>query len=333
MESHSSTLPVDFVHQLLQGLEISAEDRLELFQQVGIPEFLLNARYGRVTVSQFALLYRMLATLFDDETPGFFSRPFRGGVLKYLCLSLIDAPSLAVALHRFCQYFRLILDDAYYQILIENEQLIVRFIEVRKPRGNRVLVHELMLKLVHGVASWLIGKTLPPIKTCWAYSAPPHSREYLYLYPGDVLFDQPHSAFHFSAKYLQLPIRSVRSELSSFLNKAPAEWIHVSFGEQLLAHRIKDYLHQAQATGASIAHVAETFHLSVRTLSRRLVEEGTTFQSIKDGVRRDIAIQQLSDKRISLTELANRLGFEDLTSFNRAFKKWTGSTPGAYRRP
>ena len=106
----------------------------------------------------------------------------------------------------------------------------------------------------------------------------------------------------------------------------------MSFGERLLAHRVKDYLSELDQTGALIQQVAEACHMSVRTLSRRLATEGTSFQAIKDEVRRDFAIQQLTGSSVLLSVLASQLGFEDLASFNRAFRKWTGSTPGSYRR-
>lgn len=95
---------------------------------------------------------------------------------------------------------------------------------------------------------------------------------------------------------------------------------------------MRDHLSESEQIGSAIQQVAQALHLSVRTLSRRLAAEGTHFQAVKDEVRRDIAIQQLTSGSASLVVLAGQLGFEDLASFNRAFRKWTGSTPGTYRR-
>lgn len=332
MDTSSTTVPMHFVHNLFQGLTTSTAQRKQFLAQAEIPFFLLEAAHGRVTVLQFARLYRLLANEYDDETPGFFSRPLRGGTLKYLCLSVLDAANLQIALHRFSQFFRLILDDAAYQLVIEDKVASMRFIEKNPPQGDRVLVHELMLKLVHGMASWLIAEKIPPLKISCAYPQPQHSHEYLYFYPGEVAFDQPWTAIHFDRQLLRKPIRQTKQQLSGFLQKAPADWIYVSFGEQLLAHRVRDHLSESEQIGSAIQQVAQALHLSVRTLSRRLAAEGTHFQAVKDEVRRDIAIQQLTSGSASLVVLAGQLGFEDLASFNRAFRKWTGSTPGTYRR-
>ena len=332
MHTASTTVPIHFVHSLFQGIASTLAQRQHFLAQAHIPFFLLEEPHGRITVLQFAHLYRLLANEYDDETPGFFSRPLRGGTLKYLCLSLLDAANLKVALHRFSQYFRLILDDAHYQLSISDDEVTMRFIENTLPQGNRVLVHELMLKLVHGIASWLTTEKVPPLRISCAYQQPQHSQEYLYFYPCEVLFDQPTTAIHFDPKLLQKPIRQTKHNLSTFLQKAPADWIYVSFGEHLLAHRVRDYLSQLDRTGAVIQHVAQACHMSVRTLSRRLAAEGTSFQAIKDEVRRDFAIQQLTGSSVLLSVLAGQLGFEDLASFNRAFRSATGSTPGSYRR-
>lgn len=332
MDTSATTVPMHFVHNLFQGLSTSLIRRKSFLSQAKIPLFLLEAPHGRVTVLQFARLYRLLANEYDDETPGFFSRPLRGGTLKYLCLSIMDAPNLQVALHRFSQFFRLILDDAAYQLVVSDEVASMRFIEKAVPQGDRVLVHELMLKLVHGMASWLIAEKIPPLKISCAYHQPQHSHEYLYFYPGEVAFDQPWTAIHFDRKFLRKPIRQSKQQLSDFLQKAPADWMYVSFSEQLLAHRVRDHLSASEQISAVIQQVAQALHLSVRTLSRRLAAEGTHFQAVKDEVRRDFAIQQLTSSSVSLAVLAGQLGFEDLASFNRAFRNWTGSTPGTYRR-
>lgn len=320
-----------FVASLFAGLPADALEQAAFLKEAGIPGFLLQERQGRVTVHQFALLYRLLVRHYRDEMPGFFSRPLRPGALKFLCLALLDAPNLQIALHRCCQYFQVLMDDMGYQLEVEGDLAHLSLIERTVPVGNRVLVHELMLKLVHGLASWLLAEKIPPLQVSCAYSRPAHSAEYLYFHSGEVLFEQPATRMSFDRSFLKHPIRQQKSALPAFLKAAPEDWMYVSFAEQLMAHQVRDYLQEVQVD-ASIAEVAAALHLSLRTLSRRLAAEGTHFQAIKDEVRRDLAVQELTSGNQPLVALAYSLGFEDLPSFNRAFKKWTGSTPGSYRR-
>jgi AraC-like DNA-binding protein len=68
------------------------------------------------------------------------------------------------------------------------------------------------------------------------------------------------------------------------------------------------------------------------TLKRRLIAEGSTYQSIKNAVRRDSAIYHLAEGEMSIDDIALAAGFADPPSFFRAFKRWTGTSPRAYMR-
>lgn len=114
-----------------------------------------------------------------------------------------------------------------------------------------------------------------------------------------------------------------------------------SLGELALAQRresslLRDQvaLHlraQLDAGEVQIRKLARELHLSVRTLQRRLDEEGTSFAGVLDDVKRELACALVADPGLPLREVAARLGFGEVASFSRAFKRWTGHAPGAYR--
>ena len=107
----SATVPISLVKAFLAGADARAETIRRYLEEAGIAEELLIEPGARVTEEQFSALYQALAIALDDEMPGFFSRPLRSGTLKFLCLSLLDARNLETALHRFCQFFHIVLDD------------------------------------------------------------------------------------------------------------------------------------------------------------------------------------------------------------------------------
>lgn len=332
MDRQTATVPITFVSDLMAGVSLPRETLAGCIDQVGIVPELLEERGARVTVAQFGAFYRQLAVLLDDETPGFFGRPLRGGTLKFLCLSMLDAPSLQVALYRFTWFFRLLLDDLAFDLARDGDLTRVTLVEHAPLPGSRALVHEIMLKLVHGVSSWMIDRKIPLARVEYGFPCPPGAAEYAYLQPGPVWFDQPATALCFESEILASPIRKTKRDLADFLRDAPADWIHVSIGERMLAHRVREYLEPRLAEPLDIGHVASALHFSVRTLSRRLAAEGTSFQAVKDELRRDVAIQRLTRTDQSIAAIGGAVGFDDPATFNRAFKHWTGSTPGAYRR-
>jgi len=82
---------------------------------------------------------------------------------------------------------------------------------------------------------------------------------------------------------------------------------------------------------ANVQIVAKALALSVRTLSRRLADEGTTYAEVVDELRRSLAVQYLREPVMSLSQIAWLLGYEGTTSFNYAFRRWTGRSPSATR--
>lgn len=331
MNSSSTTVPIQFIHNLLSGLMLDSGQRINYLQRVGIQPNLLEEAGASVTTEQFAGLYRLLAREMDDETPGLFSRPLRGGTLKFLCLSVLESTNLIAALYRLTQYFRLLLDDLALELNARDNLISIVLIPKTENVRKSHFAQEMMLKFVHGMASWLAGRKIPLARIDFTHSRPEHMSEYVFLYPGPIYFDQPVTALYFEGAQLQSPIRQDQRSLSEFLARAPADWMFVSFAERIVSHRVRAFLETRLDEATTIHDVASALHFSVRTFARRLATEGTSFQAIKDELRRDVAIQKLTKTRVSVALIGNQIGFDDPTTFHRAFKKWTGSSPRAYR--
>lgn len=329
-EAASTTVPISFVHDLL-GAVPDRGGRFALVEQSGIPPALLEEGSARVTTDQFSTLYRVLARELDDELPGMFSRPVRGGALKLLCLSMLESGNLKIALYRLSRFFHIIFDDIGVELRQQDDHVCVALVPRRFPSAIKVFSQEVTLRLIHGVISWLAGRKIPLIRVDLAYSRPEHAAVYAYLYPGPACFEQARTALHFTAADLESAIRQSKRTLAEFLRRAPVDWLFVSFAERIVSHRVREYLEQHLHEQTAIADVAKALHFSVRTLSRRLSVEGATFHAVKDELRRDVAIQRLTKTNTPIAVIGAELGFDDPTAFHRAFKNWTGSTPGAYR--
>lgn len=327
----STTVPIAFVHHLFQCIQLEPQRRNALIQKVGIPPALLEESAARVTTEQFSDLYRLLVWETDDELLGMFSRPAHGGTLKFLCLSMLQSKNLRTALYSFGRFFRLILDDFIFDVSRQDSLVCVALVPQSPAQPINNFAQGMMLKLVHGVISWLAGHKIPLAQIDFAYPRPNNITEYVFLYPGPTYFDQPRSALYFEAEQLESPIRQDKRTLSAFLSRAPADWLFISFAERIMSHRVREYLATRLHQPCSIEDVAKALHISVRTLSRRLYEEDTTFQAVKDELRRDVAIQMLIKSDTPITVIGTEIGFHDPTTFHRAFKGWTGGTPRSYR--
>lgn len=326
------TVPVTMVTDMLRRLQIRPDGQVDAVVRAGIAPVLLTQATARVTVEQFATFYRALVQQFDDETPGFFSRPLRSGTLKFLCLGLVGAPTLKVALYRFSWFFRLLLDDLQFDLHEGGDRLAV-VLEVRTSLGaQRVLILELMLLLVQGVASWLVQRHLRLMRVDLVYPPPVHADEYANLFAGPAYFGQATTQLVFESDALRLPVRQDQTAVSAFMRRAPMDWIRPNISERSITHQVRDLLGAHLSQSLSATQVASRMHLSSRTLARRLAAEGTHFHALKCVVRRDVAIARLLETAQSVSSIGVELGFADPAAFNRAFRQWAGMAPGAYRQ-
>lgn len=99
-----------------------------------------------------------------------------------------------------------------------------------------------------------------------------------------------------------------------------------------ISHKVRQYLEPRLAEDPDIQTAADALGYSRRTLTRRLKEEDTSFLQIKDQLRRTVALHLLIQKKLPVEAITAQIGFADLSTFHRSFKKWTGTTPLAYQR-
>lgn len=289
-----------------------------------------NASHGRVTLDQIVGLYHLAAVETGDEMMGLWSRQVRPRALQHLLTSVREATSLPSALYRFSTFWNLLLDD-YQFTLTETENTWTLALEPQIDRPVQKFGHMLILKLAHGLLSWMARQEVTVDGVSFAFESPEYAQDYAVIFPAPVTFDQPRTCISFDLQNPG-PLQSrTTSELDLFLENAPRDWIFTRSREHTQALRVRSYLSQAGWDKAKLDEAARALHMTPRTLIRKLQADGTSFQSIKDDLRRDIAIRHLSMGEKSVETVAHEVGFSSAANFHRAFHKWTGNTPRAYR--
>jgi len=327
----TATVSLALVEDLLRSLRAVCPQPVldRCLKAAGIVKEFIDHPVSRLTHDQLVKLYRESAAMTGDEMMGLWSRPIRTGSLKYIMRAVVDAPTIGVALYRFTQFWNLLLDDYRLNLAHARGSLSLELV----PRGPKVEVnrfgHALILKLTHGIVSWLVGGEVPVQRVEFVFSRPPFAADYSILFPAAVDFGEPLSKIIFDAGLGSRRTERRMTEVREFLQAAPRDWIFTSFHEHALRLKVRELLYVD--LGRTLDEVSRRLHMSSRTLIRRLRKEGLSFQGIKDELRRDLALLNLARRDASIAEISHALGFSSPAVFHRAFRHWTGMTPGGYR--
>lgn len=166
---------------------------------------------------------------------------------------------------------------------------------------------------------------------CFARGA--HVDRFEALLPLQLRYSQPCNRLTFPASAIDLPLvmsdplaaRQAREDCKRMLSAMGAR-------DTSTASLVRALAYDEVLGFSGMQEVARKLHLSERSLQRRLTDEGETFTSVIDGLRREKALALLRAGAGNVAEISELLGYADVANFNRAFKRWTGKTPGRFRR-
>ena len=176
----------------------------------------------------------------------------------------------------------------------------------------------------------LCGREWLPSAVCYAHRSPADTTPYRNLFRAPVLFDQEITGLYFPASCLELPVPNADPDRCNLIQSYIAEIEQQYSGD--FPGQMRNVVRTMLPTGKCAAdRLAELFSMHLRTLQRRLADNGTTFEAIVDETRQEIATHHLAKKNTSISQLSAILGYHDSRAFIRAFRRWTGATPTEWR--
>ncbi|VWC82916.1 AraC family transcriptional regulator [Burkholderia contaminans] len=173
----------------------------------------------------------------------------------------------------------------------------------------------------------LVGPAFQPKGVDLSYPPPAYAEQYARVFPCPVRFEQEQNLFSCDAALGNRPIAThdplAHRQALEFLKDAlPPEPEGTEFLESIERIMRRDLRH-----APSLAEIAAQLCMSERTLRRRLADQGVSYQTVIDTIRRKRAFTLLSNPRLSIEDVAHEVGFSDAHNFRRAFKRWTGHGP------
>lgn len=250
------------------------------------------------------------------------------GVLGYLLLSCPSVKDALLVAHR---YSALVSEHNPMQVGMRDGAIVFSI-----PHVHGWVSHASDAVGLGAITQFIRCMTGEAIAASWVHfvaPAPSDSAVYADFFGGPVRFGQPMAEIAFPLTSLDLPVLHANEDLYALLDEqARSRLQHVAPRNATLQGYREQLLPLIRAGRIRIEDLAQRNGISVRSLQRRLAEAGTRFQALLDNTRHDLAVMLLSDPRLPIVDVAQLLGYTEQSSFTRAFRHWSGYTPGEWRR-
>ena len=251
------------------------------------------------------------------------------GLLGYAMMSsatLEQAVQIAVKYHKMAgAMFELVFDVDGDEAVLKVDHLLP------DGRVGQYTVEELFAGFSRLIAL-LLGRNHKPSRILLNYEAPEYAEKYLQCFRCPVIFDQPSCQYRFSRDELAESLAETDANMARICEESRHELLNkIEIEDDIILH-ICNLLLSTPGEFPKLDAVASKLSLGARTLRRRLNELGTSYQRILDDVRREMAIDYLRTTNLTVQEIAEILGYSEVTNFRRAFMRWVELSPYQYRK-
>lgn len=251
-------------------------------------------------------------------------------VLAYLVRA---SPTIVDAFERISRYARLTSEPTRFDVWWADDALVVRHRvegvvgEVPAPAA------ECMLALTVSICRQLLGNdTITPVEVKLRGPATKGAAALARFFRAPIAFDADQNEVVLPAEVAEASVATADPKLLTILEEHADRLLAQLPTDDTFRARVHRLVCDAFRDGApTLGGAAQRLRVSRRTLQRRLQDDGTTFEAILDDVRRALALEHVATRATPLAEVAFLLGFGDVSAFHRAFRRWTGGSPGGFR--
>jgi AraC-like DNA-binding protein len=315
------------------GAELRGLVPAKIFRSVGIDPAVLERRGARVGFEPVPRMWKAMGDRLGDPVFGLGLAevmPFGAAdLIEYL---LRNCATVGEALTMMVRYTPLLIDADRQSLTVSGREA-----RLQLRTGTDVpAAAELFAGLVMRRSAEIYGPAWSVLSVSFAHEAQGPLHRYDRLFHAPVHFGMPFNEITFDRDLLEMPQPGADARLKNIL-MAQAEELLSALAPPPRPTSFVERVEQTLADGLladgdpSLTRVADRLQLSMRTVQRRLREAGVTHRDVVRKLRLDLASRSLAGAKVSQRQLARALGYSGAGAFNRAFKRWSGLTPGQVR--
>jgi AraC-like DNA-binding protein len=322
---------MSLVQQLIELVKRWHVPASELLSVIGVSESALENPLSRLPVATMCELLNHARLLTGEPGLGYYlGLQKRVSVYGYVGFAALSASSLREVVELAARFGRLFSTALTIDLHVEARTASLYFEEQANLGAVRDIVLISLLFGLQTIGSALTGQEAPVLVDL-AIPRPAYQPRFAHLAP-DLRFGQPFNRLVLDAATLDLPIVTA-DPMALRVARALCERSLEGLGYDIeLVERVRRLLASDEDGYRSLEQVAARMHLSSRTLKRRLAFQEVSFSALVDRERREKAMILLRSSGLSIDDVAERVDYSSASSFVRAFHRWTGMTPAAYRR-
>lgn len=330
---HNATTLTSWVRCIKAALDARGIDSLSLFDKAGLDPVALadpNARYPQAGITD---LWGLAVKASGDPAFGLdVGRQVNQTTFHGLGYSLLASATLEECFSRILRYFRIVSDAAELDFRSDSGDTYKFYMHPLPGAGrpSEEAIDALMSVLIR-LCRALAGPDFRATEVSFLRAQPQDISPWEKVFKAGLVFGSNENAIVFAGDVIRAPLPFANPELARHNDAILTRYL-AHFEKENTANRVHAILVDLLPQGEpSQEKVAEALHMSLRNLQRRLSEEDTSYKTILNETRRDLALSYIEDKHYSISEITYLLGFSDSSSFTRAFKRWTGQAPSAFR--
>ncbi len=327
------TFSSHYARSILHGLEKNGHAADDLLIRRGIDPDVIRQPKARVPTDQFIRLFRLAWKELDDEFMGRTTLPCRVGHFHLMGSLVIHCDNLEQVIRQSIRCYTLFSDDIRIELDTTGDEAELSLTHRRPELDPDNFLVEWLLLVWHRLVGWLIGRKIVLSHATFTHSLPQHFDEYRFVFPCQCHFDEQRNSLFFSKNYLTMPVTRSEAELDEFIESSPRDLLIWTDEDNSTTTQVRQLLENSEESKLpNLDWISEQLHMTSYTLCRKLKAEGSSYQKIKDNLRRDQAVIMLTRQNLTVAEISTHLGFAEPGAFSRAFKHWTGLSPLAYRQ-
>lgn len=307
-------------------------DSAALCSEAGLDPQQMDDPNARYPLSATTRLWELAVQASGDPAIGLrVSRFVSPTTFHALGYALVASGSLREVFERIVRYHQVVSDALTLELSAEGERYHFRLLQPPDSPAPALEAIDAFAAIYVRTCRNRLGRDYAPLAVYLRRPEPADPKPWHVVFRAPVFFGAEEDRLEFAARDFDSHLDDANPELAehneTVLKRTLAQLQPLTW-ERKVRRAIEEQLPEGEP---SAERIAQALHLSLRSLQRHLADEGCRFDALLNECRENLALLHLRDPHCSLAEISYLLGFADTSSFSRAFKRWTGMTPGQFR--